>query len=617
MKTKEDIRIAFSVSGATIANWVKTGLIPDGKSFSNIGYNQIVHDINLSGKLTSRANRFHSQQDIPGINAVLKSENKTLLNQLLQLFNKLNADKSLSMLALCLSALEQKKLIALSYPSKSSKTFKISAKNAAFSTFLSEWAATRKVDELANILHETAQFKLPENETDFLGAVYESMRNLGEKSRLGAFFTPPSLVNDLNITSCAKVLDPCSGTGTILLSIIDPLQPPKEIHLRDVDELALRIAKVNFALFFNSTNVFISISCENALSWNCNKKFDFIVTNPPWGADFDELTRTEISRHHPEFKNADSFDIILNHAIEKLSAKGKLVFILPESFLYVNAHLAARRKVFKTVAAIDIRFFGNAFKEVQSKVIRLELDKSKKSFFIVCRNNHCIELSAELLEKNNFRPPAINSLAEMQLLKKLLSKSSGRLSSCTFGLGIVTGNNKKHLLDDKLIGTEAIFTGKELHPFAFSDARKFILFNPKQLQQCAPKGLYSNPKICYRFISDKLQMVADNKGVLVLNSVNFFIPPAKYNLKALAAFFNSPICSFLYQRLFNSVKVLRSHLENMPLPDAYFDNESALEQLYKSAENGNDVKQELHKLTCLIFGIDEKEFDIVNIQYSS
>jgi predicted site-specific integrase-resolvase len=29
MKTKEDIRKVLSVSGATISNWVKTGLIPD------------------------------------------------------------------------------------------------------------------------------------------------------------------------------------------------------------------------------------------------------------------------------------------------------------------------------------------------------------------------------------------------------------------------------------------------------------------------------------------------------------------------------------------------------------------------------------------------------------
>ena len=609
MKTKEDIRKALSVSSATIANWVKTGLIPEEKSFSNIGYNQIVQNINLSGKLTSRANRYHSQQDITGINAVLKSENKKLLNELLFVFKELNSDKSLSMLALCLSALEQKRLIKLTYPDKSNKVLNISAENPKFSVFLSEWAETYEAEALANLFHKIAHFNVPENEPDFLGAVYESMRNLGEKSRLGAFFTPSALVNDLKIPSNAKVLDPCSGTGTILLSIINPSQSPKEIHLRDVDELALRIAKVNFALFFNDTNISVHTACENALEWKCIEEFDYIITNPPWGAEMDEPTKTALSKRYPELKNADSFDIILCKALEKLTLKGKLVFILPESFLYVDTHLPARNKVFGTEAAIKLRFFGNAFKEVQSKVIRLELEKSKDSSFNIFRNKHMISLSAELLQKNNFRPPAINSLAEMQLLEKILSKNYGRLKSCTFGLGIVTGNNKKHLLDDKLLGTEAIFTGKELHPFAFSDARKFIIFNSKQLQQCAPKHLYRSPKICYRFISDKLQMVADSKGVLVLNSINFFIPPANYNLKALAAFFNSPICSFLYQRLFNSVKVLRRHLENMPLPDAYFEHQAELEKLYTKAENGCNVNAELNEIGCRIFEIDVKDFE--------
>ena len=612
MKTKEDIRKVLSVSGATISNWVKTGLIPDyaseEKGYSDSDYAQIVTDISLSGKLTTRANRFQSHLTVQELNTVEGSANKVILRQLLATFQKKNLSKSASMFVLCLLALEQKGLISFN-PAEKSAFKNIKSDNPAFSNFLSDWADQFNAEEINELFDAIRIFTVPDNEPDFLGAVYESMRNLGEKSKLGAFFTPSALVNDLKIPSNAKVLDPCSGTGTILLSIIDSSQPPKEIHLRDVDELALRIAKVNFALFFNNTNLSVYTACENALLWECSKAFDYVITNPPWGADLDEHTRTALARNHPELKNADSFDIILCKALEKLTVNGKLVFILPESFLYVDTHQAIRNKVFGTEAAIELRFFGNAFREVQSKVIRLELDKSKDSSFNIFRNNQMISLSADLLQKNNFRPPAINSLAEMQLLEKILSKNYSRLSSCTFGLGIVTGNNKKHLLDDKLLGTEAIFTGKELHPFAFSNARKFIIFNPKQLQQCAPKDLYRSPKICYRFISDKLQMVADSKGVLVLNSVNFFIPPANYNLKALTAFFNSPICSFLYQRLFNSVKVLRRHLENMPIPNAYFEHQAELEKLYTKAENGCNINAELNEIGCRIFEIDVNDFE--------
>ena len=614
MKTKEDIRKVLSVSGATISNWVKTGFIPDYSSgemaYSDSDYEQIVRDINLSGKLTSRANRFCSQQSIQELNTVQGTNSKNLLRLLLHVFQEHNADKSLSMLALCLSALEYNGLIK-PLVRLNGKFPEIESNHPEFSDFLIEWSKQHNQNDLFRLCESLRTFTLPDKEPDFLGAVYESMRNLGEKSKLGAFFTPSFLVNDLKISSSATVLDPCSGTGTILLSIVDAENPPKAIYLRDIDELALRIAKVNFALFFKRTDLTVYTSCENALSWNCTKKFDFIITNPPWGASCDETTEKEILRQNLDWKNADSFDIILSQAIDKLDSKGKLVFILPESFLYVDSHFSARKKVFESEAEIKLTFFGNAFKGVQSKVIRLELDKSKSSSVKIIRNKEQIDLSIELLKENNFRAPAVKNQAEMQLLEKIMSKNHFNLKgSCKFGLGIVTGNNKKHLSNSYLPGSEAIYKGKDLESFGFANPDTFIQFNPKQLQQCAPEALYRSPKICYRFISDKLVMVADSKGVLLLNSANFFILPPKYNLKALAAFFNSPICSFIYQRLFNSIKVLRSHIERLPIPAMYFDLEDKFEKLYLEAEKGKDVKYELHCLSCKVFGISEEDIEI-------
>lgn len=618
MKTKEDIRKVLSVSGATISNWVKTGLIPDysseEKGYSDSDYEQIVADINQSGKLTTRANRFQSNATVQELNTVQGTNNKDLLRQLLSVFKSFNLSKSSSMFALCLLALEQRGLIEIVANRKKSAFEKIRSNNTAFSGFLMEWAKSGDSVLIYELYNALEAFKLPENEPDFLGAVYESMRNLGEKSKLGAFFTPSYLVSDLKISSKAKVLDPCSGTGTILLSMIDPLNAPKEIHLRDVDELALRIAKVNFALFFNNTNLSVFTSCENALVWECCETFDFIITNPPWGAVRDEATQDALIQQNSDWKNADSFDVILSQAVKKLSADGRLVFILPESFLYVDSHLSGRKQIFESGNSIIIKDFGNAFKGVQSKVIRLDLDKSKKTSLKILRNNNEIELSTLLLEKNNYRPPAIKTNAELKLLEKLLSRPHTNLNkAAVFGLGIVTGNNGKHLQKAATKGTEEIYTGKELNPFGFSKAQNFIQFNPKSLQQTAPEALYRSPKICYRFISDKLQMLADNKGVLLLNSINFFIPDSKFNQKALAAFFNSPVCSFLFQRLFNSVKVLRSHLENLPIPFEYFTHENEFEALYLKAENGQDIRHELHKLSCKIFGIeqDDKAFDII------
>ncbi len=608
MKTKEDIRKVLSVSGATIANWVKTGLIPDytsdSEGYSDCDYEEIVKRISETGRLTSRANRYHSQQARQELNTLQGGESKNILKQLLLVFNEHALGNSCTMLALSLLALEQAGLITLKWKSKKTILPEIRSENPAFSIFLCEWAHQNDAEAVLKLYKALSGFQIPTDEPDFLGAVYESMRNLGEKSKLGAFFTPAFLVNDLQLPLSSRVLDPCSGTGTILLSIIDKAHPPQQITLRDIDALSLRIAKVNFALFFSRTDISVHTECVDALEWADENRYDYIITNPPWGADRNPEIQAALMKNNPEWKSLDSFAVILSQAIKRLSTKGKLVFILPESFLYVDAHSAVRRHVFDFDADVTLSYHGNAFKGVQSKVIRLEVDRKKKKKINIIHNGRQLALSAALLERNNYRPPAIEKAEELQLIEQLLACPHFTLKGqCIFGLGIVTGNNKKHLLPSPLKGTEPIYTGKELDPFGFTAAVNHIHFNPAALQQTAPEVLYRSPKICYKFISNKLCMVADFEGSLLLNSANFFIPSEGFNLKALSAFFNSPVCTFLYQRLFGSVKVLRNHLESLPIPDVYFQYEQQLEAIYNNAASGKDCNEALHELTCRMFGV--------------
>jgi predicted RNA methylase len=617
MKTKEDIRNSLTISAATVANWVKTGIIPDyrtdDKMYSDMEYDEIIFKVSESGKLKTRANRFHSTDSRQELNTLQSPKSKILLKALFEIV-KINAtDIATAMLALSLRTLEQAGLIeAKLSKTKNQYSISITSGNKQFSNFLKSWYSEVSHEKFFSFYQSIDQFDLITDEPDFLGAFYESMRNLGEKSKLGAFFTPSFLVKDLVIPIDASVLDPCSGTGTILLSIIDKNHSPSKITLRDIDELALRLAKVNFVLFFKRTDILINTVCSDAILWSDKKKFEYIITNPPWGAFKDPDCMASVIKKNPAWRTLDSFSIILSQAIDNLSKKSKLVFILPESFLYVDAYQAVREKIFEKKAGITVTFFGNAFRGVQSKVIRLEADFSKDRKFFTQNKSEVIEFSEDLLRKNDFRPPAIRSKAELQILKKILKSNHFTLKGkCIFGLGIVTGNNKKHLQDTHKKGFEPIYTGKELNAFDFSAATSFIDFNPRNIQQSAPENLYRSPKICYRFISNKLQMTADFEGKLILNSVNFFIPPDGIALKALAAFLNSPLCSFLYQRLFNSVKVLKAHLEKLPIPYTFYDCEEKLTLIYDKASLGLEYRNELHQLTLEMFGLpSDVVFDI-------
>ena len=75
-------------------------------------------------------------------------------------------------------------------------------------------------------------------------------------------------------------------------------------------------------------------------------------------------------------------------------------------------------------------------------------------------------------------------------------------------------------------------------------------------------------KLVYRFISKNLVFAYDDKQSLTLNSANILIPKMKdYPIKVIAAFFNSSLYQFVFQKKFSTIKVLRSHLEQLPLPE--------------------------------------------------
>ena len=59
----------------------------------------------------------------------------------------------------------------------------------------------------------------------------------------------------------------------------------------------------------------------------------------------------------------------------------------------------------------------------------------------------------------------------------------------------------------------------------------------------------------------------DDKQTLSLNSSNIVIPQIEgLSIKYILSILNSSIAQFIYDKRFNSVKVLRAHIESIPIP---------------------------------------------------
>ncbi len=142
-------------------------------------------------------------------------------------------------------------------------------------------------------------------------------------------------------------------------------------------------------------------------------------------------------------------------------------------------------------------------------------------------------------------------------------------NNADWALGIVTGDNKKFIKNTRDEGYEEIFKGKDINKYSLSDASNYIKFEPEKFQQVAPVEKYrANEKLIYKFISNKLVFAYDDEQKLTVNSANILIP--KLNncpTKVVLALLNSSLYQFIYLKKFNTIKVLRGNLEELPLPE--------------------------------------------------
>jgi type I restriction-modification system DNA methylase subunit len=610
LKTKKDIQDLFRISYATIHNWKKTGFIPNypnGEYYEEELFQEIVNKISKQ-RLNKRANRLNTTKSL---NASFNCRNTSnTINCCSSIFEKDQNSLNGFMFIICLILLKRKGLVAYEI---SNQELEIKCKNHKFKEFIIEWEKNCENIDLESI-EKLEEIEFPETQKDFAGICYESLRNLSEKVLTGAFFTPKELLKNLHVKKDNSIADPCSGTGSIIINIISKDHDPEKIHLFDIDELALRIARVNFALFFGRLDKTVNIKVSNIL-WNSPiQKFDIVISNPPFGAKLSVNDKQKIKQNYPELKTNETFSIALLKSAKMLNPGAKMHFILPDSFLYVKKHLETRKFVFSNFGNISISHFGNAFKGIMSKIIRLDIENIKPSDnkLIFINRNFKLEYSNQILEKNNFRPPYLCSSQELSIISKILEADVFNLKDkARFGLGIVTGNNSLHLSGTVNGKSERIYRGKDLMPFRFKDTLHYINYRPDTLQQVSPTEFYRQPKICYRFISDKIICLADYEGTLVLNSINCFVPEKSISLKALSALLNSLVVSFIFRKLYNSSKVLRNHIEELPLPLLFFDNQKEYFKFYERGKMGEDIFWELHNYTCNLYGLNKQDADYI------
>ena len=594
---KKDIQNRFNISLATVNNWIKTGVIPapkDGYYTKDI-YSALVKSIEIDSlRLQSRANRsYQNSSDVIFLGIKDKNRKELLLN-LIETFKK--STLSIQEATACLG---KQLLINNDLYAENSEIFS-------------------KIKEIYNGINIFQSFNIENKNDDILGAFYQSVQSISCKSKAGAFYTPAEILTSIKIPVNAKVLDPCCGSGSILINTLSKNHNPDNIYAFDIDEIALLICHINLILFFN--NSFISphiekrdliFSNEIDLFSKNDEKYDFIVTNPPWGSKLSKQQKDLLLSRYPFLETTEVFSIALYNSLKKLSENGKLNFFLPESILNVASHKNIRKNLLNRHRNIEIFPLGMAFKGVQSECVLLKLSEiMENESQIIVEKDKKYKLNIKNITSPNYLISYNISEIDEKILNKIYSLGSERLSETTkFALGIVTGNNKKYLHEKKINDDEPVFRGKDILPYMLKSPETFIKFTPDVFQQVAPITMYRSKKIVYKFISDKI-VCALNDGNLVLNSANIIIS-YDYPMEILVCLFNSPVYTFIYQKKFNSKKVLKQHFQDFPLPILNYDLSRKFNEVYSGILNNTKKQEDADEIICSYFEISKKEYDYI------
>lgn len=414
---------------------------------------------------------------------------------------------------------------------------------------------------------------------------YEQSLSIATKNKQGIYYTPDSVIDAMfaalpTIKATDTFLDPCCGTGNFLLKALEKGFKPENIYGFDVDDIALEIANTRFLQTTSQTSD--NIKSINLLETNHDKKYNFIFTNPPWGYKFSTQQKITYANKFNQGIKLDSSALFVLVCLDMMQKNGLLGVLLPDAFFNISTFKSARAALLKKTL-IRLINHNKPFEGLQTKAYSFVVKNGKNLADVTCQT----QISQHTREQIDFinNPNHIINFdannAEAKVISHLYSYPHQTLShKAKWGLGIVTGNNAKHLSPIKKDDYQAIYKGRDVEKAGFKKAQFYISDDFSKLQQTANKKLYlADEKVVYRFINTNLVFALDCKQRYFLNSANFLIlnkstlfdeDKLTITPKQLVFLMNSEIMNWLFKKIFNTHKILRSDLEKLPIFNIFF-----------------------------------------------
>jgi methylase of polypeptide subunit release factors len=548
----------LNISVATLKNWNRQRILKienhsPGPVVAKQNLLRLRRRMSKTGRLTSRANKSRSGGYTDPVELLNDSSQARVLKKI-----RAWAPKKELLLAVYLVQLK-KNGVSL---------------NAKIKSELANWGVEFEKESFVRLIKKIESCPLDWSDS-LLSYLHQYLHSIGARNKKGSYFTPMQTVEELvgvTVKKTGTFCDPCCGSGHFLLAAarrLDKLGTPQAwgyVYGYDLDLLSVLVARAQLSIYSKGESDSVrQIQLCDSLLLHEGLNFDYVLTNPPWGAGL--KNKKHLQERYGDY--ADSFAYFTLACAQLASARGRVSLILPESFLGVAKYHRLRQRLLATKRPIAVRPLGRLFAGVFTGAIVLELGPVRQK-----------QSSAEAF--------AITSPQQKKLIQAMEKNANYVLKEgAVWALGVVTGDNARFLKIGKKKSYTEILRGRDIAAFRCEKPGYYIDLKSPRLQQKADLSIYAaKPKLVYRFIGRDLSFAIERKGYATLNSANIILPRhGDYSLEVLCGILNSEPARAYYRAKFNSLKVLRQHLENFPFPAFERRSFKKIETLVRQLEN--------------------------------
>lgn len=625
----------LSISQSTVKNWVRLGKLkiePDSETFDKKYIEALISEIKRGkdNRLKNRRNKKGVTGKVLYKDYIQNNHNREIVEGILNSCEQITEYELRMILANFTIQLYQQSggtVVSddLLLEGKSDIT-----NNDVFNNLIRDLLGNIDVSKIALTNIQTAlnsKVQLAPLE-DTLGFVYISLRDLSHRKQTGAYYTPQKTVNTLicNLKNCVKahnktLCDPCCGTGNFLIGLVENGVKIENLYGQDIDEISILITRINMFLLDNSITkdqLYSQFVCGDTLSNTFSRKFSVVLGNPPWGYDFSKEETAYLTTNYITAKNKgmESYDLFIEKGMAMLEEDGYLAYVLPEAILHVNSHQQVRELIVKNMAFKFVSYLGNAFSGVQCPAIILGIQKGYHGETKGCKiefdNDEFIINKDRDIDATSFSFNMSDEEYDCLCMISSVQNAKYLANNAKFALGIVTGNNKEYITKEKSDGMEVILKGSDIFRYAMKKTDNYIHFVPEKFQQVAPTEMYrAEEKLLYRFIAEVPVFTYDNRQTLSLNSCNILIPQIEgMDIKYVLAILNSSIAAYFMNKKYNSIKLLRSHIESLPIPMVSAEKQNDIikkvDHIMNSNENISGLYEELDNEIMKLYNLSQQ-----------